>query len=100
MGEFCMKLAIDKARSMGVGWVAAHHSNHFGIAGWYALMAAEQGMIGFSFTNTSPVGVPSRASKPALGTNPIACAGPTLADPVVLDMSTTTVNCESLNLEF
>ncbi len=86
-----MNLAIEKAREMGVGWVVARNSNHFGTAGWYARMAAEQGMVGFAYTNTSPVGVPTRSRKPALGTNPIACAGPTLTSPVVLDMATTTV---------
>lgn len=91
VGEFCMRLAMAKARAAGVGWVVAHHTNHYGIAGWYAQMATAEGMLGFSFTNTSPVGVPTRAARPALGTNPIACAGPTLGDPVVLDMSTTTV---------
>eukprot|EP00048_Salpingoeca_helianthica_P023836 m.27557 g.27557 ORF g.27557 m.27557 type:complete len:424 (+) comp9024_c1_seq1:44-1315(+) len=91
IGDFCMKLAIQKAREAGVGWVTVRNSNHFGGAGFYARMAATAGMVGFAFTNTSPVGVPTHASVPALGTNPIACAGPTLSHPVVVDMATTTV---------
>jgi LDH2 family malate/lactate/ureidoglycolate dehydrogenase len=89
VGDFCMDLAIKKARETGVGWVAANNTNHYGIAGHYAMAAARAGMIGMSFTNTSPVVIPTRASKPALGTNPIAIAAPCSGgDPVVLDMST------------
>jgi len=88
-GVFCIELAIEKARKQGVGWVVLRHSNHYGIAGYYAMMAAEQGMMGFSYCNTSPLVVPTRAAKPALGTNPIACAGPVEGGPpVVLDMAT------------
>ena len=46
VGEFCMKLAIEKARNSGVGWVTARNSNHFGIAGHYSMMAQRSGMIG------------------------------------------------------
>jgi LDH2 family malate/lactate/ureidoglycolate dehydrogenase len=45
VGNFCMQLAIDKARTAGIGWVSAKGSNHYGIAGWYSMMAVEQGMI-------------------------------------------------------
>jgi LDH2 family malate/lactate/ureidoglycolate dehydrogenase len=87
-----MQLAITKAKQSGVGWVVAQHSNHYGIAGYYAMMAAEQGLLvfriffssgiyeysyvfqGLSFTNTSPLVNPTRSKKPALGTNPIALA--------------------------
>lgn len=69
------------------------HSNHFGIAGYYAMMAAKRGLIGLSFTNTSPLVVPTRARESALGTNPIAMAVPTANPdaPWVLDMATSTV---------
>lgn len=86
-----MELAIKKAKECGVAWVVARNSNHYGIAGWYAMMASEQGMIGMSMTNTSPVCTPTRSKKAAIGTNPIACAAPTLGPPVVLDMATPTV---------
>ncbi|XP_069681977.1 uncharacterized oxidoreductase YjmC-like isoform X2 [Periplaneta americana] len=61
VGNFCMELAIQKAKNVGVGWVAANHSNHFGIAGWYSRLALQHGMLGMSFTNTSPVVSPTRA---------------------------------------
>jgi len=100
VGKFAMRTAIEKARKEGVGWVVAHHSNHYGIAGFYAMMAAEEGMMGFSYCNTSPLVVPTRASKPAIGTNPIACAGPVAGGPpVVLDMATPCVALGKVEVE-
>jgi LDH2 family malate/lactate/ureidoglycolate dehydrogenase len=92
VGEFAMELAIQKAREHGIGWVLARNSNHYGIAGHYAMMALEHQFIGMSWTNTSPIVVPTRARNPALGTNPIALAAPTEnCDPFVLDMATSAV---------
>jgi len=92
VGNFCMKLAIKKAKEFGVGWVAANNSNHYGIAGWYSMQAANEGLMGLSFTNTSPFLQPTRAKGSALGTNPITLAAPGLnGDQFVLDMATTAV---------
>ncbi|GFG29274.1 hypothetical protein Cfor_07951 [Coptotermes formosanus] len=92
VGSFCMQLAITKAKSVGVGWVAAKRSNHYGIAGWYARTALEHGLLGMSFTNTSPLMGPTRATKAALGTNPLSLAAPGKSgDSFVLDMATTAV---------
>ncbi|XP_065184547.1 uncharacterized oxidoreductase YjmC-like [Sycon ciliatum] len=91
VGQFSMDLAIQKAKESGVGWVAAHGSNHYGIAGWYALRACDQGLMGLSFTNTSPLQVPTRGRECVLGTNPIALAAPgNNGDSFVLDMATST----------
>jgi len=49
-----MQLAIDKAKSVGIACVVVGHSNHFGIAGYYSLMAVEKGMIGMCGTNARP----------------------------------------------
>jgi LDH2 family malate/lactate/ureidoglycolate dehydrogenase len=85
--------AIEKARQFGIGAAAVTNSNHYGAAGWYARLAAEQGMIAISLTNSSHLMVPLRGTQPALGTNPIAFSTPTRdpARPVLLDMATTTV---------
>ncbi|KAL6049800.1 malate dehydrogenase [Balamuthia mandrillaris] len=93
VAKFCMELAIKKAKQSGIGWVVTRGSNHYGIAGYYAMMASKQNMIGMSFTNTSPLVFPTRAAKAALGTNPIAVAAPTKdpEDPFVLDMATSGV---------
>lgn len=78
VGKFAMNVAMQKAKEAGVGWVVARNTNHYGIAGYYAMMASERNMIGMSFTNTSPVVVPTRSKKAAIGTNPIAFAAPTM----------------------
>ncbi len=75
-----MRLAIDKARQYGLGAVAVRNSTHFGIAGYYPLMAAAEGMIGLTFTNARPAIAPTFGTEPMLGTNPIAFAAPSDMD--------------------
>ncbi len=85
----CMQMAIEKARQYGVGAVAVRNGTHFGIAGYYSLMAAEAGMIGLTVTNARPSIAPTLGTEPMLGTNPIAFAVPTdLSYPFCLDMAT------------
>ena len=67
-----MKLAIEKAKNSGVGWVASKGSNHFGICQWYTQMATKEGLLGMASTNTSPLVSPTRGQTPVFGTNPIA----------------------------
>ncbi|CAC5370862.1 Malate dehydrogenase [Mytilus coruscus] len=99
VGDYSMQIAIQKAKQTGVGWVAAKGSNHYGIAGWYAMKAVDQGFLGLSFTNTSPLQVPTRARKPTLGTNPLSLAVPAKdKDSFVLDMATTTVALGKIEL--
>ncbi|XP_065320295.1 uncharacterized oxidoreductase YjmC-like [Gordionus sp. m RMFG-2023] len=91
VGMFAMNLAIKKAKATGVGWISCKNSNHFGIAGYYTIMAAHEGLIGMAFTNTSPLQVPTRAKKTILGTNPIAMTAPAKGDDYFcLDMATST----------
>ena len=87
-----MQLAISKAREHSVGFVAVRNSNHYGIAGYYAMMALAEDMIGICTTNTEVIVVPTFARNAVLGTNPIAIAVPAGKErPFVLDMSTATV---------
>lgn len=86
---FAMDIAIEKARQYGSGWVAIRNSNHFGIAGYHALKAAAQEMIGYALTNASPLVAPTFSSERLLGTNPICYAFPAGSyPPVVVDMAT------------
>jgi L-2-hydroxycarboxylate dehydrogenase (NAD+) len=86
-----MKLAIEKARHVGAGFVTVRNSNHFGIAGYYAMLALEQGCIGMAMTNGNRWVVPTFGRDPMLGTNPIAVAAPSGRErPFVLDMATST----------
>ncbi|RCH54941.1 Ldh family oxidoreductase [Mucilaginibacter hurinus] len=89
VAPFAMQVAIDKAEKYGSGWVSVRNSNHFGIAGYHALMAVEKDMIGFAMTNASPLVAPTYSSERLLGTNPMCYAFPA-GDypPVVVDMAT------------
>lgn len=92
VGNFCMDLAINKAKEHGIGWVVCKGSTHYGIAGWYSAKALEHGMIGMSMSNTSPVVVPTRAVQRSIGTNPISVSAPGRAgDSFQLDMATSAV---------
>ncbi len=71
-----MSLAIDKARRYGLGGVAVRNGTHFGIAGYYPLMAVQEGMMGLTVTNARPAIAPTLGTEPMLGTNPIAFAAP------------------------
>ncbi len=84
-----MKIAMEKANQVGTGWVAIQNSNHFGIAGYHAMMAVEQDMIGIAMTNASPLVAPTNSIERMLGTNPICYAFPAKKfQPVVVDMAT------------
>ncbi|MCD0488138.1 Ldh family oxidoreductase [Pedobacter sp. MC2016-14] len=86
---FAMKVAIEKARIYGSGWVAVKNSNHFGIAGYHALMAVEEDMVGISMTNASPLVAPTYANERLLGTNPMCYAFPAAKyPPLIVDMAT------------
>jgi len=92
VSEMAMDLAIRKARSEGIGAVTVSHSNHYGIAGYYALRAVEQGLIGVSMTNAAPLVVPTHGAEMVLGTNPIAFVAPARRHPpFLLDMATSVV---------
>jgi LDH2 family malate/lactate/ureidoglycolate dehydrogenase len=89
VAPFAMKVAIGKAEKYGSGWVSVRNSNHFGIAGYHALMAVEKDMIGFAMTNASPLVAPTYANERLLGTNPMCYAFPAgKYPPVVVDMAT------------
>lgn len=90
-GPEAMKIAMIKAKSVGTGWVSVKNSNHYGIAGYHAMMALDQDMIGISMTNASPLVSPTFSKERLLGTNPISVAIPAgKQPPFVADMATTT----------
>lgn len=92
VSQFAMEAAIDKAHHNGAAFVTVRNSNHFGIAGYYAMMALPHDMIGICFTNAQPLVAPTYGRTRIIGTNPIAVAAPALHEkPYVLDMATSIV---------
>jgi len=91
VGPAAMQIAIDKAKNVGTGWVSVKNSNHFGIAGFHAMMALQHDMIGIAMTNASATVAPTFSKERLLGTNPIAVVIPAGNEqPFVADFATTT----------
>ena len=92
VGKQAMTRCIEKAEQSGLAMVTVRNSNHYGIAGYYAMMALPHDMIGISFTNSQPLVAPTYGRTAILGTNPIAVAAPAGNErPYVLDMATSIV---------
>jgi L-2-hydroxycarboxylate dehydrogenase (NAD+) len=99
VGKKAMQIAIDKAKTVGTGWVSVRNSNHFGIAGFYSMMALKNDMIGITMTNANPLVAPTFSIDRLLGTNPIAVAIPANKQPAfVADFATTPIARGKLDL--
>lgn len=97
-GHKAMTIAIEKAKKSGIGMVSVKNSNHYGIAGYYAKMACDQGLIGFSATNSEAIMVPTFGRLAMIGSNPIAMAAPAKPYPFFFDASTTVVTRGKLEM--
>jgi ureidoglycolate dehydrogenase (NAD+) len=89
--SFATDVSIELAREHGVGVAAVRRSAHFGAAAYYAMRAAEQGLVAMAMTNTEPLVIPHGGAEPALGTNPICLAAPAGDGIFNLDMATSQV---------
>jgi L-2-hydroxycarboxylate dehydrogenase (NAD+) len=99
VGPRAMRLAVDKARAVGVGAVTVMNSGHFGAIGHYAMQAVEHDMVGVCFTGAGLSVVPTFASKPLLGTNPIALAAPARHEaPMLFDAATSAIAGNKIRL--
>ncbi len=92
VGRKAMEMAIAKADKLGMGMVVARNSAHFGIAGYYAQMAVDAGMIGIVGTNARPSIPPTYGTENMLGTNPLTFGMPSdEAFPFMLDCATSII---------
>jgi ureidoglycolate dehydrogenase (NAD+) len=90
--SLAMNLAIAKARTHTISWVGVRNSSHFGAAGYYANMAADQDMIGIAMSNADPNMVVPGARGHVIGNNPMAYAVPAGDEfPVLLDIALSAV---------
>ncbi len=94
-----MCLAIEKAKTYGIGFVGVKNSSHFGAAGYYSAMAPKENMIGFAFTNAFPRIPPWGGKDSLLGINPWSYAFPSRgAFPILLDISNTVVSVGKIRM--
>lgn len=91
-GIQAMLLAILKARETGIGAVAVRNANHLGICGYYAEKAARRDCIGLASSITEAIVHPYGGTERYVGTNPFAISAPTLGDPLIIDMATSTMS--------
>jgi L-2-hydroxycarboxylate dehydrogenase (NAD+) len=87
-----MQLAIQKAKHTSFGMVVVRNANHYGIAGYYPIMAIKEGLLGLSMTNTDAMLPPTNGKKAMLGTNPIAVGINAHPYPFILDMATSVIS--------
>ncbi|XP_064535685.1 uncharacterized oxidoreductase YjmC [Drosophila montana] len=100
VANYCMDLAIRKARNQGIGYVAARRSNTIGMASWYTCQALAQRMIGICMSNGPPILVPCGGTEPLLGGNSIACAAGSKREQFLMDLGMSAYPIEQLQLEY
>ncbi|MDR3204550.1 MAG: Ldh family oxidoreductase, partial [Deltaproteobacteria bacterium] len=99
VADWCVKETIKLAKESGAAFCSVRNSNHYGIAGYWAELIANENMIGLAFTNTYIAGVPTFGSRRILGTNPICVAIPEAGGRTfMLDMATATVSHGKIEL--
>lgn len=99
VADNAMKLALEKAKNNLVGTVFIRNNGHYGVAAYYARMASDSGMIGYTATNTAPLMAPTGGKKRLIGNNPFAFAAPANNYPsFVLDVACTKVAAGKLAL--
>lgn len=100
VAQMAMEKAIEKAKTSGVCFATIHNSSHFGIGAAHALKAVKENLIGFAFTNASPLVAPFGAAEPYWGTNPICYAIPAgKYPPIVIDLATSAAANGKLELK-
>jgi len=99
LGRRAMELAMDKAKTVGVGVTTMHSSGHLGAVGHFAMLAAKKDMVGVCITAGGDRIVPTFAAEGRLGANPISIAAPSRNEaPVLFDVATSAVAINKIGL--
>lgn len=99
LGEKAMNKAINIASEKSIGIVLVKNATHYGASGYYTELAALNGMVGFTTTNTMPLMAPTGGKDRVLGNNPISFGIPRKEEnPIILDIATSTVAAGKLML--
>jgi len=99
LGRRAMGLAMEKARKVGMGVVTMHMSGHLGAVGHFAMLAAEQDMVGVCITAGGDGVLPTFGAEPRLGANPISLAAPARNEvPVLFDAATSAIAGNKVSL--
>lgn len=99
VAAYAMSIAIEKAKTVGVGTVTAKNSSHFGAAAKFAMMAAEAGCVGIAATNGWPLMPGVGGAERTIGNNPLAIGAPTrLGYPMVIDIAMSQVAAGKLRI--
>jgi L-2-hydroxycarboxylate dehydrogenase (NAD+) len=100
LGPKGMRLAIEKAKQVGIGMVTMRGSGHMGAVGHHAMLAAQEDMVGVCMTASSGLSVvPTFASKPMFSTNPLSIAAPAGKEaPVYFDVATSAIAGNKIRL--
>jgi LDH2 family malate/lactate/ureidoglycolate dehydrogenase len=89
---FAMETAVAKAQDTGIGFVTVARGGHFGAAGYYANIAARQGMIGIAMSNSDPNMTVPGGRGHVIGNNPFSYAIPNGDQPpIFLDIALSVV---------
>ncbi|KAL7734254.1 hypothetical protein ACLKA6_011921 [Drosophila palustris] len=89
VGNYCMDLAVEKARKTGLGFVVAKRSHHIGMAAWYSFRAMAKGFIGIVMSNAAPMMMAPGAKSSSIGANCLAFGAAAEHSHFMLDMATT-----------
>jgi LDH2 family malate/lactate/ureidoglycolate dehydrogenase len=82
------QIAMRKAKESGVASVGVYNSYFSGRNAYYLERIVEAGLVGLHTASGAPHIVPPGATRPALGTNPIAFGFPSTDGPVIIDIGT------------
>ena len=94
-----MRMAIEKARNVGIGAVTMFNAGHSGAIGHHAMIAAKEDMVGMTCTAGGTLVAPTFGAEGRLGTNPIAMAAPARNEPFLLfDAATSAIAGNKLGL--